>query len=109
MANKILEDTYSFVETRVSDAENDCDAKWARTNNRSNYYRYAAASLRYGGANYRYSKSVSSPGTIESGQSVYTSMLAYETMPTRSCGHVLQSGPISIPISLGDTYCTGVN
>jgi hypothetical protein len=28
------------------------------------------------------------------------------TIPTRSCGKVNTSGPISIPLSLSDTYCT---
>jgi hypothetical protein len=96
----------SFVETRKSVA---CDAKWARTSNYSGGYRYAAATIRYGCANYCYSQSTRSPGTIANSQTVYTPMVGYIATPTRSCGKVLTTGPISIPLSLSDTYCTGSN
>ena len=89
----------SFVETRKSAA---CDAKWARTTNRSGGYRYAAASLRFGCSNYCYHHSVSSPGTIPNNTVVYTPMVAYAATPTRSCGIVSTSGPISIPISISN-------
>lgn len=96
----------SFVETRKSAS---CDAKWARTTNKSGGYRYAAASLRYGCANYCYNRSVSSPGSIANNAVVYTSMHAYVATPTRSCGQVTFSGPIPIPISISSTWCTGAN
>lgn len=104
---KYLPDGYSFVETRVS-GTSDCDAKWARTTNMSGGYRYAAATLRYGCSNYCYTKNVSSPGTIASGQVVYTPMHAYAATPTRSCG-VVSTSYIYVPISLSDTFCTGAN
>lgn len=105
---KILPDGSSTVETRKS-AIADCDAKWARTFNLSGAARYAAASLRHGCANYCYDESVTSPGTISSGASVYTPMHAYEATPTRSCGSVSTSGPISVPIGISGTFCTGAN
>jgi hypothetical protein len=105
---KVLPDGASIVETRKS-GTSDCDAKWARTTNQSGGSRYAAASLRYGCSNYCYNQSVTSPGTISNGQVVYTPMHAYAATPTRSCGKVSTSGPISIPIGISDTYCTGAN
>lgn len=105
---KYLPDGYSYVETRVS-GTSDCDAKWARTTNMSGGYRYAAATLRYGCANYCYSQYASTPGSIASGQTVYTPMHAYAATPTRSCGDVEYTGPIYVPLSLSDTYCTGTN
>jgi hypothetical protein len=30
------------------------------------------------------------------------------TTPTRSCGKVSDSGPISVPLPLNETSCTGV-
>jgi hypothetical protein len=98
----------SIVETRQSTSAN-CDAKWARTTNLSGGSRYAAASLRYGCSNYCYAQSVSSPGTITNGNGVYTPMHAYAATPTRSCGAVSTSGPISIPIGINASLCTGVN
>jgi hypothetical protein len=103
---KTLPDNSSRVETRVNTS---CNAKWARVTNYSGAYRYAAGSVRYGCANYCYSRSVSSPGTIANNAAVYTSMIAYSTTPTRSCGKVETTGPISVPIALSDTYCTSAN
>lgn len=105
---KVLPDGLSFVETRKSGTA-DCDAKWARTTNKSGGSRYAAASLRYGCANYCYNQSVSSPGTISNGSVVYTPMHAYAATPTRSCGDVATSGPIPVPIGISSTFCTGAN
>lgn len=105
---KVLPDGISTVETRVSGTA-DCDAKWAKTRNLSGANRYAAATLRYGCANYCYSQNVSSPGTIASGSSVYTPMHAYASTPTRSCGSVSTVGPLSVPIGLSNTSCTGAN
>lgn len=103
----------SFVETRRSNA---CNAKWTRAVNKSGGNRYAAASLRYGGANYDYSKNVSSPGTIPSATTVTAANTVYTPMhvpggatPTRSCGAVLTSGPISVPLVLNNNTCTGQN
>jgi hypothetical protein len=106
---KILSDggnNQSFVETRKSAA---CDAKWARTTNKSGGYRYAAASLRYGCTDYCYNQSVRSPGTIANLATVYTSMHAYVATPTRSCGAVSVSGPISIPLPISSGSCTSAN
>ena len=106
---KILSDggnNQSYVETRKSSA---CDAKWARTTNKSGAYRYAAASLRYGCTNYCYSQSVRSPGTIANLATVYTPMHAYAATPTRSCGAVSVSSPINIPLSISSSSCTGAN
>lgn len=96
----------STVETRKS---TDCDAKWTRVTNASGVSRYAAGSLRYGCANYCYSQSVSSPGTIYNTNVVYTPMHGLAGTPTRSCGQVGASGPIYTPISVSDTWCTGAN
>lgn len=106
---KILSDggaNQSFVETRKSSA---CDAKWARTTNKSGGARYAAASLRYGCSDYCYSRNVSSPGTISNNSQVFTPMQGYIATPTRSCGIVSTSGPIPTPITISSTRCTGVN
>ena len=107
---KILSDGKSTVETRASGTA-DCDAKWARTYNKSGGNRYAAASLRYGCTNYCYNKSISSPDPIASSSTVgvFTAMHAYVSTPTRSCGRVSLSGPIAIPIGVSDTSCTGAN
>lgn len=105
---KYLPDGLSTVETRKSGTA-DCDAKWARTFNKSGGNRYAAASIRFGCANYCYNQSVSSPGAFATGLSVYTPMTAYEGTPTRSCGSVAPSGPIGIPLGISDTFCTGAN
>jgi hypothetical protein len=107
---KILSDGHSTVETRAS-GTSDCDAKWARTYNLSGGNRYAAGSLRYGCANYCYNKSILSPNPIASSNSVgvYIPMAAYVATQTRSCGSVSLVGPISIPIEIADTSCTGVN
>jgi hypothetical protein len=105
---KILPDGVSTVETRMS-TSSDCDAKWARTYNLSGISRYAAANLKYGCANFCYNQVVSSPGSIPSGSPVYTPMHAYAATPTRSCGKVSNSGPISVPLGKNDTLCTGVN
>lgn len=105
---KYLPDGISTVETRMSTSAN-CDSKWTRTYNYSGGSRYAAASLRYGCANYCYNQSVSSPGTIFSGNQVYTPMHAYAATPTRSCGNVSVSGPIAVPIGVSNTFCTGAN
>ena len=107
-AVKVLPDGASLVETRKSGTA-DCDAKWARTTNLSGGSRYAAASLRYGCSNFCNSQSVSSPGTISSGNVVYTPMHAFAATPTRSCGDVSTSGPIPIPIGISTSFCTGVN
>ena len=106
---KILSDggnNQSYVETRKS---TDCDAKWARTTNKSGAYRYAAASLRYGCTNYCYNQSVRSPGTIANLTTVYTPMHAYAATPTRSCGAVSVSGPIAIPLGISSSSCTSAN
>lgn len=106
---KILADggnNQSFVETRKSSA---CDAKWARTTNKSGGNRYAAASLRYGCQNYCSNKSVRSPAAIANNTTVYTVMHAFVATPTRSCGAVSVSGPISIPIPISGGSCTSAN
>lgn len=104
---KYLSDGSSTTETRYSSA---CNAKWTRTQNNSGGNRYAAGSLRYGCADYCYDKSISSPAKIASGSVVYTMMLSnVYTPPTRSCGSVNKSGPISIPISVSNSKCTGQN
>lgn len=105
---KILTDGKSTTETRGS-ANNDCDAKWGRTINKSGGNRYAAASLRYGCVNYCYNKSIASPAMIASGEQVYTMMHAYAFTPTRTCGSASSSGPIGIPLSISDSGCTGAN
>lgn len=105
-SRKIISDGYSFVETRYSAT---CDTKWVRTTNKSGGNRYAAGSLRYGCANYCYDKSISSPAKISNNSTVYSMMHAPgAATPTRSCGIVSTSGPISIPISV-DISCTGAN
>ena len=96
----------SYVETRKSSA---CDAKWARTTNVSGGSRYAAATLRYGCSNYCYTKDVRSPDVIANGLPVYTPMHGLAATPTRSCGAVRTTGPIPVPISLNDSWCTGSN
>lgn len=107
---KILYDGLSTVETRASSTAN-CDAKWARTYNKSGGNRYAAASLRYGCTNYCYNKSISSPGPIASSSTVgvYTPMHKYVATPTRSCGSVSVTGPIGVPIGISSASCTGAN
>jgi hypothetical protein len=106
-SRKFLSDTYSYVETRYSAV---CDTKWVRTTNLSGGNRYAAGSLRYGCANYCYDKSISSPDKISNNSVVYSMMAAYgNDTPTRSCGAVENSGPISIPISVNNNICTTVN
>jgi hypothetical protein len=107
---KVLSDGLSTVETRASSAAN-CDAKWARTYNKSGGNRYAAASLRYGCADYCSNKSISSPQPIASSSTVgvFTAMHAYVATPTRSCGRVSLTGPISVPIGISSTSCTGAN
>jgi hypothetical protein len=107
---KVLSDGKSTVETRASGTA-DCNAKWARTYNKSGANRYAAASLRYGCSNYCYNQSISSPDPIASSGTigVYTPMHAYVATPTRSCGRVSISGPIAIPIGISSTSCTSAN
>lgn len=105
---KYLPDGYSYTETRYA-SSSDCDAKWGRTKNNSGYNRYAAATIRYGCANYCYSKYVASPAAIASGEVVYTVMLALASTPTRTCGDISPTGPLSVPDSLSDTFCTGAN
>jgi hypothetical protein len=107
---KVLPDGLSTVETRASGAT-DCDAKWSRTYNKSGGNRYAAASLRYGCANYCYDQSIASPSPIASSSTVgvYSPMAAYVGTPTCSCGSVSTYGPISIPIGISNSYCTGAN
>lgn len=107
---KVLSDGKSTVETRASGTA-DCDAKWARTYNKSGGNRYAAASLRYGCSDYCYDKSISSPEPIASSSTVgvFTPMHAYAATPTRSCGRVSLSGPIAVPIGVSTTSCTGAN
>lgn len=107
---KVLSDSKSTVETRVS-GPSDCDAKWARTYNKSGGNRCAAASLRYGCANYCYNQSISSPEKIASSSTVgvHTPMTAYSGTPTRSCGRVSTTGPIPTPIPVSDAECTGAN
>lgn len=107
---KILPDGLSTVETRKSGTA-DCDAKWARTFNKSGGNRYAAASLRYGCSNYCYSKNVSSPNPIASSSTVgvYTPMHAYAATPTRSCGDVDVTGPIPVPLYIANNWCTDAN
>jgi hypothetical protein len=104
-AQKFLPDGVSYVETRANTA---CDAKWARTTNRTNSYRYAGGSLRYGCMDYCYSRSVSSPSTIAPNAVVYTAMQPYVATPTRSCGKV-ETTAVSVPFAISSTYCTGSN
>lgn len=94
----------SRVQNRESSA---CNAEWTRTINQAVGSRYAAASSRYGCANYCYHKSTSSPGTIARNQQVYSSMVGPDsTISTKSCGRVSTSGPISTPVTI---QCPGVN
>jgi hypothetical protein len=108
-ARKYLTDggtNLSYAETRKSAA---CAAKWARTTNASGAYRYAAATIRYGCANYCYAKNVSSPASIANNAVVYTPMMNnYYNTPTRSCG-ALGTSQIYVPLSLSDNWCTGAN
>lgn len=97
--------TDGYVEHRYSQ---ECDAEWARAFNQGSSIQYVAASLRYGGSNYGYSLSVSSPYRIGIGQSVYTAMLAPRTF-SRVCGMVNATvGPISTPVPLWNDICSGV-
>lgn len=79
--------------------------------NKSGGNRFAAASLRYGCANYCYNQSISSPEKIASSSTVgvHTPMTAYSGTPTRSCGRVSMTGPIPTPIPVSDAECTGAN
>jgi hypothetical protein len=94
------------AEHRLSSA---CDAKWERTRLTSGTSKYAAGSLRYGCANYCYDRSVRSPAKIAVGAQVYTPMQGDDSIPTRACGRLSDTGPISIPVPVSDTYCSGVN
>jgi len=92
----------ALVEGRWSST---CNAEWTRTKNISGRYKYAAASSRYGCANYCYHFSVSSPAKIAHGAKVYTHMVGpADSTPTLSCGRVSDYGPISTPLSY---YCVG--
>jgi len=94
------------AENRQSPA---CNAEWERTRNTSGSSKYAAGSIRYGCADYCYAQSVRSPAKIASGLNVFTPMKGPDsTTPTRSCGKLSDSGPISIPVSVNDTNCSGV-
>jgi hypothetical protein len=86
-----------------------CDAKWERTRLTSAGDRYAAGSLRFGCGDYCYARSVSSPAKISVGENVYTPMEGDIDTPTRACGKLLISGPISVPIPVSDAYCSPVN
>lgn len=94
------------AEHRISIA---CDAKWERTRLTSGSSKYAAGSLRYGCQNYCYDRSVRSPAKIAVGQQVYTPMQGDESIPTRACGKLLDTGPIPIPVPVSDAYCSSVN
>lgn len=84
-----------------------CDAEWARTTNQSGSDRYAAATIRYGGALYNQdSQDVSSPGTIADGQRVYTPMVGPENIDALNCGLVSTTGPIGTPVM---SPCTTVS
>lgn len=83
-----------------------CDAKWERTINQSGINKYAAGSLRYGCANYCYDRSVRSSAKISSSEQVYTPMEGDTSIPSRACGRIEDSGPISIPVPVYDTYCS---
>lgn len=94
------------AENRFSPA---CDAEWERTRNTSGSSKYAAGSIRYGCADYCYAQSVRSPAKIASGLNVFTPMKGPDsTTPTRSCGKLSDSGPISTPVPVNDTNCSGV-
>ncbi len=94
-----------FVEHRYSV---ECDAEWARASNQGSSIQYVAASIRYGGSNYDYSLSVSSPSRIGIGQTVYTAMLGPRTF-SRVCGRVNPTvGPISTPLPLSTVFCSSV-
>lgn len=87
-----------------------CDAKWARTVNRSGVDRYAAASIWYGCADYCYNRSVSSPYLIEHQQTVYTAMTTPRNKPVKTCGRVEVYGPIQIPVwKNNSSWCDTVN
>lgn len=92
------------AEHRYSSA---CDAKWERTINQSGINQYVAGSLRYGCSNYCYDRSVRSPAKIANGERVYTPMQGDTSIPSRACGRVVDSGPISIPVPVYDSYCSG--
>jgi hypothetical protein len=100
------------VETRKS---TDCNARWARTYNRSGSSRYAAADIRCGANSASAScQPVSSPGKIASSSSVgvFTPMTSAVTSSGdkkyfMSCGSVQPTGPISVPITPGSQWCTG--
>ena len=97
--------TDGYVEHRYSQ---ECEAEWARASNQGSSIQYVAASIRYGGSNYDYSLSVSSPSRIGIGQTVYTAMLGPRTF-SRVCGRVNPTvGPIPTPIPLGSTFCSSV-
>jgi len=86
-----------------------CNAEWERTRNQSGIYKYAAGSIRYGCANYCYAQRVRSPAKIASGYNVYTAMKGPDsTTYTRSCGRLSDYGPISIPVPVNESYCSGV-
>ena len=84
-----------------------CNAKWERTTNLSGANKFAAGSLRYGCSNYCYDKSGSSPAKIATNGQVYTPMKGDTSIPSRACGRVEDSGPISIPVPVYDAYCSG--
>ncbi len=105
------------VETRYSPASgtNACDTKWSRTYNLSGGDRYVAATLYCkdpSAYSFQHCRSLRSEHKIQSSQSVgiFTMMEPFHTKNTRSCGSV-QDGtqPISVPIPLGDSWCTGTN
>ena len=108
-AIKILPDGASTAETRVS-SSSDCNAKWARVYNKSGVYAWAAADLKCG-TNFPSCRFVASPAKIASSSTIgiYTTMQAFASTPTRSCGNVRSDpGPIT-SISLSTNWCTGTN
>ena len=76
-----------------------CLAQWERTLNLSNN-QYAEGSIRWGGSNYTSGwQTVSSPGIIGYGATVYTPMYATSAGigPALNCGSLSLTGPIYPP------------
>lgn len=96
------------IERRVS---NDCNANWTRVTNTSSTAYYVGASIRFGGSNYDYHRSMPSGGKIGNGQYVYTYTVSPRP-PTIACGQLTSTTP-SLPLGgaqpqFNTTQCTTV-
>jgi hypothetical protein len=91
------------------DSQN-CLAQWEKTLNLSGSDMYAEGSIRWGGVDYTPNiQSVSSPGSIENTDSVYTPIYGSDSGlgSALNCGNLSPSGPIyppSQPINLNSPY-----